>query len=51
MLGNVGLVSLDRFEPAKQRDGDWSATPNPNAPHKFDPILKPVVSLGLSYMF
>ncbi|MBC7146961.1 MAG: hypothetical protein H5U24_16390 [Thioclava marina] len=51
VLGNVGLVSLGRFESAKQRDGDWSATPNPNAPHKFDTNLQPVVSLGLSYMF
>ncbi|TNF14842.1 MAG: hypothetical protein EP320_06090 [Rhodobacteraceae bacterium] len=51
VLGNVGLVSLGRFESAKQRDVNWSTTPNPNAPHKFDTNLQPVVSLGLSYMF
>ena len=51
VLGNVGLVSIGRIESAKQRDGDWSATPNPNAPQKFDTNLQPVVSLCLSHTF
>jgi opacity protein-like surface antigen len=51
VLGNVDLVSLGRFESAKQRDVDWSSTPNPIAPYKFDTNLQPVVSLGLSYSF